>query len=144
MIFRFKFNFALLAIFLSVAGFSGCASNANQSNAAQNATVNASTNASSNVQTSAQSGGKAPARVEIKDGDKIGVAECDEYLAKYEACAAKVPEPGRGAMLSSIKQLKNSWITIAVNPETRASLAAECKKNQEETKQNLSSYACAW
>jgi hypothetical protein len=140
MIFRFKHNFSLLVIFLCVAGFSGCASNDNQANAAKNAT----TNASATTQTNAQSGGKAPARVEIKDGDKIGIAECDEYLAKYEACANKVPEPGRGAMLSSIKQLKNSWITIAVNPETRTNLAAECRKNQEETKQNLSAYSCAW
>jgi hypothetical protein len=139
MIFRFKQNFSLLVILLCVAGLSGCASNNNQPNAAKNAP----TNASATTQTNAQSSGKAPARVEIKDGDKIGVAECDEYLAKYEACANKVPEPGRGAMLSSIKQLKNSWITIAVNPETRTNLAAECKKSQEETKQNLSTYACA-
>jgi hypothetical protein len=140
MIFQFKEYFSIFVILLCVAVFNGCASNNNQTNAAKNAPVNAP----ANVQTNAQSGGKAPARVEIKDGDKIGVAECDEYLAKYEACANKVPEPGRGAMIASIKQLKNSWITIAVNPETRTSLVAECKKNQEETKQNMSTYACAW
>ena len=137
MILQFKYNFFLSVAFLCVAGLLGCASDGSQTNKQANETTNAPANA--------QSGVKAPPRVEIKSGDKIGVAECDSYLEKYEACAKnKVPEPGRGAMLSSINQLRNSWITIAVNPETRESLAKECKQNLEETKKNLSIYACAW
>lgn len=141
MIFRFKHNFPLLVTLLCVAGFIGCASPGSQPNGQANTSATAPTNA----QTNAQSGVKAPPRVVIKSGDKVGVAECDEYLDKYEACAKnKVPEPGRGAMLSSINELRQSWITIVVNPETRESLAKECKQNLEETKKNLSSYACAW
>ena len=137
MIFRFKNNFPILVIILCGAGLLGCASSGNQ--------ANEQTNAPANTQTNAQSGVKAPPRVAIKSGDKIGVAECDDYLAKYEACAKnKVPEPGRSAMISSIEQLRTSWITIAVNPETRENLAKDCKQNLEETKKNLSVYACAW
>lgn len=135
--FQFKRHFPILVIFLGAAGLIGCASTDSQSNGRANAPVNA--------QATAQSGVKAPPRVEIKSGDKVGVAECDEYLEKYEACAKNnVPEPGRAAMLSSIEEMRKSWITVAVHSETRANLAKDCKQNQEATKQNLRAYVCAW
>ena len=137
MIFQLKRRLPILAVLFCAAGLIGCAADGNQASKQASAPANTTVNA--------QSGAKAPPRVEIKSGDKIGVAECDQYLEKYEACAKnKVPEPGRGAMLSSINQLRNSWITIAVNPETKENLAKECKQNLEETKQNLRAYACAW
>lgn len=135
MIFQLKHKFTILVTLLCVAGFAGCASNGSQPQG-QTAATNTNANYGSGI--------KAPPRVEIKTGDKIGVAECDEYLAKYEACAEKIPEPGRRAMVSSISDMRRTWITIAVNPETRTNLAAECKKSQEQTKQDLRSYACAW
>lgn len=129
MIFRLKNNLSLSVLLLCVAALIGCASSGSQPNGQSNATT----------------GVRLPLPVEIKSGDKVGVAECDEYLAKYEACVkTKVPEPGRSAMQSSINELRKSWINIAVNPETRPNLARDCKQNQETTKQNLSSYACAW
>ena len=137
MIHRFKYNFFLLAALFGVAGLIGCASGGDQANKQANAPTNAAENARSGV--------KAPPRVEIKSGDKIGVAECDRFLEKYEACLkTKVPEPGRSAMQSSVDSLRNSWITIAVNPETRENLAKDCRQNLEETKKILSAYACAW
>ena len=70
-------------------------------------------------------------------GEKIGVAECDEYIAKYEACVPKVPEPGRAAYKSALDQTRASWKKLAENPTTRASLAAACK-------QALDTQAAAW
>lgn len=141
MILQLERYFSIFVMLFCVAVFVGCASSSSQPNGQTNGQISASANAQSN----AQSGIKAPPRVAVKSGDKIGVAECDQYLEKYEACAKnKVPEPGRGAMLSSIEQLRTSWITIAVNPETRENLAKDCKQTLEETKKNLSAYACAW
>jgi len=31
--------------------------------------------------------------VEYCSGDKIGIPECDDYLAKYDSCAPKVLKP---------------------------------------------------
>ena len=42
-------------------------------------------------------------------GEKIGIAECDEYIAKYEACTGNVPEAGRAAYKSALDQTRASW-----------------------------------
>lgn len=145
MILQYKRHFSILALALCLAALVGCASSADQPGGQTNGQTTAATGGQTGGQSNGQTSVKAPPRVEIKSGDKVNVAECDEYLAKYEACAkAKVPEPGRGAMLSSINQLRQSWITIAVNPETRTNLAAECKQTSERSKQDLKAYACAW
>ncbi len=37
-------------------------------------------------------------------GDKVGVPECDDFIAKYEACVSgKVPEIARGPLNSTLK-----------------------------------------
>ena len=77
--------------------------------------------------------------------DKVGVAECDEYIEKYDACVTgKVPEAARAAMRSSIEQMRQLWKSAAANPQTKAALASGCKQTLETTKQSMSSYACAW
>ncbi len=45
-------------------------------------------------------------------GDKIGVAECDDYLAEMEACFAK-DAATKAAMGSSMQQRRESWKQIA-------------------------------
>src|SRR5262245_27689385 len=62
-------------------------------------------------------------------GEKIGVAECDEFITKYDACVNdKVTEAARAQYRQSIEQWRNSWRTLAANPQTRATLADACKK----------------
>lgn len=70
-------------------------------------------------------------------GEKIGIADCDEYIAKYEACTPKVPEAGRAAYKSGLDQTRASWKKLADNPQTKASLAAACK-------QALATQASVW
>lgn len=70
-------------------------------------------------------------------GDKIGIAECDEYIAKYEACTPKVPEAGRAAYKSALDQTRATWKQLADNPQTKATLAAACK-------QALATQASVW
>jgi len=72
-----------------------------------------------------------------KSGDKIGIAECDEYIAKYEACTPKVPEAGRAAYKSGLDQTRASWKKLADNPQTKGALAAACK-------QALTTQASVW
>src|SRR5258706_8225544 len=76
-------------------------------------------------------------------GDKIGVPECDEYIAKYEACAGKVPEAGRAAYNSALEQARASWKKLAENPATKSSLAAACRQATEAQAAAWKTYGCA-
>ena len=75
-------------------------------------------------------------------GDKIGIAECDEYIAKYESCTPKVPEMAREQYKSALAQTRASWKQLAENPQTRASLAAACKQAAEQQATAWKMYGC--
>ncbi len=78
-------------------------------------------------------------------GDKIGIAECDDFIAKYEACVTgKVPEAARASYQSALKQWKESWKKLADNPQTKGTLAAACKQAKEQQETALKSYGCTW
>ena len=78
-------------------------------------------------------------------GDKIGIAECDNFLAAYDACVSnKVPEAVRAQYKASIEQWRSSWKKLAENPDTRASLAAACKQSAEQARVQMKSFDCAF
>ena len=75
--------------------------------------------------------------------DKIGVPECDDLIAKYEACvSAKVPEIARGPFNSTLKTWRDSWRQAASTPQGKAGLAAACKQATEQAKTSMKSYGC--
>ncbi len=79
------------------------------------------------------------------NADLVGVPECDDYIAKYEACLkGKVPEAARGALESSIAQMRQSWKQVAANPQARTALAGGCKQARETSKQSMAAYSCEW
>ena len=76
-------------------------------------------------------------------GDKIGVAECDDYLAKYEAClTSKVPAAARAQFNSALAQTRSSWRQIASTAQGKAGLAQACKIAADQTKQSMKPYGC--
>ena len=78
-------------------------------------------------------------------GDKIGVAECDDFIAKYEACVTgKVPAAQQAAFKSSIATWRKSWKDLAANPQTKATLASVCKTQLDQAKTSLGSFGCTW
>jgi hypothetical protein len=78
-------------------------------------------------------------------GDSIGVAECDDFLKKYEACvSSKVPEAMRATFKTSVEQWRSSWKELAKTPQGKAGLAQACKASAEQAKTSLSSYGCSW
>lgn len=78
-------------------------------------------------------------------GDKIGVAECDAYLEKYEGCLNdKVPESARAMMRTSFEQTRKSWKDLAATPQGRASLAQACRMADDTAKQTMTNYGCKW
>jgi hypothetical protein len=78
-------------------------------------------------------------------GDKIGIAECDDFIAKYEACVSgKVPEAARASYQTALKQWRESWKKLAENPQTKGTLASACKQAREQQEAALKSYGCTW
>src|SRR2546422_7696403 len=78
-------------------------------------------------------------------GEKIGVPECDDFIAKYDACvSSKVPEMARAQYQSALKQWRESWKKLAENPQTKGTLAAACKQAAEQQAAALKTYGCSW
>ncbi len=78
-------------------------------------------------------------------GDKIGVPECDDFIAKYDACvSSKVPEAGRAAAKSAIDQWRASWKRLADKPATKGTLAAACKQAAEQQAAAMKPYGCTF
>lgn len=77
--------------------------------------------------------------------EKIGVPECDDFIAKYDACvSSKVPEGMRAQYASAVKQWRESWKKLAENPQTKGTLAAACKQAAAQQAAALKTYGCAW
>lgn len=136
---------------LVVSGFTGCGSTAENTTAntakpAENKNTTASDTkpadakpAADNTKTDAEDKKTETAST----GDSIGVPECDDYIAKYEACVNKnVPEAMRGTFKTSFDQARKSWKELAANPQTKATLPAACKQATEAAKQAMASYKC--
>lgn len=77
--------------------------------------------------------------------DKVGIAECDNFIAAYESCvSSKVPEAGRTALKASVATWRTEWKKLADNPQTRGTLAAHCKTQRETTMAAMKAYNCTW
>ena len=77
--------------------------------------------------------------------DKIGVPECDEFIANYEACVTgKVPEVARAQYKTAIEQWRTSWKKLAANPQTKGTLAAACKQSAEQARASMKSFNCTF
>jgi len=77
--------------------------------------------------------------------EKIGVAECDDFIAKYDACVSgKVPEAQRAMYKNAIDQWRKGWKQLADNPATKPTLAAQCKKIADQQNTALKAYGCTF
>jgi len=114
----------------------GCnKSEMNNNNSAAANTNKAAT--SSNTSTSTTSS------TTTSSSDKIGVPECDDYIAKYEACiSGKVPEMARAQYKDSLDKLRSSWRQAASTPQGKAALAAGCKQATEAARASMKSFGC--
>ena len=78
-------------------------------------------------------------------GDKVGIAECDNFITAYETCVSgKVPEAARASLKASVATWRTQWKKLADNPQTRSSLAAACQRQRETTMTAMKAYNCTW
>ncbi|MBS2012398.1 MAG: hypothetical protein JST00_05910 [Deltaproteobacteria bacterium] len=60
-------------------------------------------------------------------GNSIGVAECDEYIAKYQKCIDKMPAAAKSTAEQGFKAQVDAWKTSAATPQGKAALKTGCK-----------------
>jgi hypothetical protein len=78
-------------------------------------------------------------------GGKIGVAECDSFIEKYEACVnSKVPEVARSMVKANLDSMRTAWKKAAETPQGKAGLAQGCKQALDQAKTTMGSYGCSW
>ncbi len=103
---------------------------------------NSNTMANSNKPATAATPAKSTA---ASSGEKIGVPECDDFIAKYDSCvSSKVPEAARAQYKSAVDQWRSSWKKLADNPATKGTLAAACKQAAAQQEAALKQYGCTW
>jgi hypothetical protein len=135
----FKKSLLILSL-LASAILIGCSTTENSNTT----TANNSNSASGTTTTTTTSTPATTAPAAASTGDKIGVPECDDFIAKYEACVSgKVPEMARAQYQTMLKQWKDSWKKLAENPQTKGTLANACKQAREQQEAALKSFGCA-
>jgi hypothetical protein len=98
-----------------------------------------------NAATSGTTSAPTPPPTTVASADKIGVPECDDFLAAYDACVTgKVPEAARAQYTATIEQWRTSWKKLAENPQTRSSLAAACRQSAEQARTQMKSFDCTF
>lgn len=76
--------------------------------------------------------------------DSVGVAECDDYLARYEAClAAKVPDGVKATLQQSLAQTRAAWKSAATTEAGKQGLAAACTQARDASRAMLQQYGCS-
>src|SRR5215470_4118359 len=108
----------ILATVIVIAGCGGAATT-NTTNAAANKSNTTTTAPANNTTTTAPANNTAAKTDTAPAGDSVGVAECDEYIKKYEACltkiAAKAPQ-AEPALKTTFEAQRNGFKTAAANP----------------------------
>ena len=86
-----------------------------------------------------------PAATTTPSTGKIGVPECDDYLAKVDACvSSKVPEAQRAQYKAAMETSRKAWQQAASTPQGKAGLAAACKQATEAAKTLYKAYNCTF
>lgn len=129
---------------LLLAACGGSDANSNNTTTTNNtATKTTTSTTTSSPATSTTTTTSSPATTTTAStGDKIGVPECDDYLAKMEACLAKLPAVAKEQYDKAFEQTRTAWRNAAATPQGKSSLAQTCKAMTDQTKTSMKSYNC--
>lgn len=74
----------------------------------------------------------------------IGIVQCDEYLARVNACIQdEVPVDLRAALTSEAHRMFTTWKEAAADPQHRTTLPQACSITHAVAKEELARYGCA-
>jgi hypothetical protein len=83
--------------------------------------------------------------VTAANAQSTGIAACDEFLTKYDACVgSKIPEAQRATFKTQIDQTRKAWVDMAKNPTTKTTMESTCKQTMDATKASLTAYGCSF
>jgi hypothetical protein len=75
----------------------------------------------------------------------VGIAACDDFLKKYEACVtSKVPAAQQATFKGQLDQMRKAWSDAAKTPNAKTTLEGSCKQSAEQMKTSMSAFGCAF
>lgn len=87
--------------------------------------------------------GNSSANATPVNREKVGVAECDEFIAKYETCiSGNVPEAQKRQHQENIDALRNSWRQLAVSTGAKETLVLMCKRQVAQARESMKEFNC--
>ena len=85
------------------------------------------------------------AGVTTAHAQSTGIAACDDFLTKYDACVtSKIPEAQRAMYKTQLDQTRKTWIDMSKNPTTKATMEVTCKQTVDATKPSLTALGCTF
>jgi hypothetical protein len=74
-----------------------------------------------------------------------GVAACDDFLKKYEACVtSKIPAAQKATFQGQLDQMRKAWSDAAKAPGAKATLESTCKQSATQMKASMSAFGCSF
>ena len=85
------------------------------------------------------------AGVTASRAQSTGIAACDDFLTKYDACiVSKVPEEQRAMYKTQIDHTSKAWVDMAKNSSAKATMEATCKQTSDAMKTSLTTLGCSF
>ncbi|MGL4237372.1 hypothetical protein [Tabrizicola sp.] len=66
--------------------------------------------------------------------EPTGIAECDDYLTKYEACLAKMDDKNRDSYTDVFNDLAQQWKELSTDASVGPMLPQQCTEELEAAK----------
>lgn len=74
----------------------------------------------------------------------IGIVQCDDYLAKMNACIHdQAPADKRAALAAEAHQMFTTWKEDSADPQKRSTLPQACSITHDVAKEEMARYGCA-
>jgi len=75
---------------------------------------------------------------------KVGIDECDQFIAKYDACLRSLPEGIQRPTLAGFEKAVATWQASAKTTENKAMLVESCTMLEKSTRSAMKAQGCAW
>ena len=72
-----------------------------------------------------------------------GLADCDTFITRYEACVTtRVPAGSQAALKAQIDLWRSEWVKMAKDPATRPVLEGVCKSTMQQIRASVKTLGC--
>jgi hypothetical protein len=86
---------------------------------------------------------QAPPAAPVAADERVGVPECDDYLARYQACLeSRAPASSREPLRVALEQSRATWRKAAAASADHRALAQVCERTQQAARTAMQAYGC--